>query len=67
MAVLLVVELARSVLGAGRYTLLIWMHGQRFGPLLSGLHFSHSAGIFLAPIIIAEILIRNRDATAGYW
>lgn len=66
-AVLLVVELARGVLGVGSNTLLIWTHGPRAGPLLNGLHFFHSAGAFLAPIIIAQILIRNWDPTAGYW
>ena len=66
-AVLTVVELARGGLGVGSNTLLIWMHGPRVGPLLNGLHFFFSAGAFVAPIVIAQILIRNWDATAGYW
>ncbi len=66
-AALMIVELARGVLGVSGNTLLIWVHGPQAGPLLNALHFFHSAGAFVAPIIIAQILIRNWDATAGYW
>lgn len=66
-AMLLAMELARGVLSVGSNTMMIWLHGRRAAPLLNGLHLFHSVGAFLAPVVIAQLLRRGSDVTAGYW
>ena len=50
----------------GGNTLLVWLHRERVGPYMNGLHFIWGAGAFLAPIIVAQTLVDDNIRWA-YW
>ncbi len=66
-AVFLVMGLAAGALDVGGNTLLVWVHGHRVTPFMNGLHFFWGLGAFLAPIIIAQAMLRSGDITWAYW
>ena len=57
-------------LDIGGNTLLMWLHGERVSPYMNALHFFFGVGAFLAPLILAQMLLLN-DGPAGvrwtYW
>lgn len=65
--VVLLLGTAESALDVGSNTLLVWLHGRKVGPYMNGLHFSFGVGAFLAPIIIAQVLLRSESIRWGYW
>ena len=65
--VLLLMGVAESALDVGSNTLLVWIHGRKVGPYMNGLHFSFGVGAFLAPIIIAQVLLQSESIRWGYW
>lgn len=64
---LFVVGMAESGLDVGTNTMLIWVHGDKVGPFMSGLHFFFGLGAFLSPIIIARVMVVSEGVTAAYW
>lgn len=65
-AVLLVVGIAEGTLDVGGNTLLVWVHGDKVGPFMNGLHFSFGVGAFLSPIIVAQAVLMSGDITWAY-
>jgi fucose permease len=65
--VLLVLGLFEGSVDVGGNTLLIWLHGRRVGPFISGLHFCYGIGAFLSPVIIAQAMLMSGDITWAYW
>lgn len=59
--------LAAGVLDVGCNTLLLWTHGAKAGPFLNGLHFFFGVGSLLAPIVLAQVLLRTGDIHWMYW
>lgn len=51
----------------GGNTLLIWLHGSKVGPFMSGLHFTFGFGAFVAPIVVAQITGLSGDIHWVYW
>jgi FHS family Na+ dependent glucose MFS transporter 1 len=51
----LVSGIAVGISEVGGNTLLEWLHGDRVGAYLSGLHFSYGVGAFLGPILVGTI------------
>ena len=51
--ILLVSGAATGTLDIGGNTLLVWVHRERVGPFMNGLHFFFGVGAVCAPIIIA--------------
>lgn len=64
---LFVVGVAEGVLDVGVNTLIVWVHGRGVGPFMNGLHFFFGLGAFLAPIIVAQVLLYNGDVRWAYW
>ena len=56
-----------GTLNVGGNTLLAWVHGDRTGPFMNGLHFFFGIGSFLAPVIIAQVMLRNGGIDWAYW
>jgi len=59
-----------AVLGAvdvGGNTLLVWLHRERVGPYMNGLHFFFGVGAFLSPLIIAQAVTLTGGIRWGYW
>lgn len=65
--VLLLLGLGEGTIDVGANTLLVWIHREKIGPFMNGLHFFFGAGAFLSPIIVAEALRRTGDITLAYW
>jgi fucose permease len=56
-AVWLVLGLAVGAVDVGGNTLLVWVHGDRVGPFMNGLHFFFGVGSFLSPILISRVML----------
>lgn len=65
--VLLVVGVAQGAVDVGGNTLLAWVHRDRVGPWLNGLHFCFGAGTLLAPLIVALTASSDGSITWAYW
>ena len=59
--------LAQGLVDVGGNTLLVWVHGERVGPFMNGLHFFYGLGGFVLPIIVAWMVSLNGDITWAYW
>lgn len=53
--------LAAGILDVGCNTLLLWNHGEKSGPFLNGLHFFFGVGSLIAPLLLAQVLLRTGD------
>jgi len=66
-AVGLLLGMAAGMLDVGGNTLLVWVHREKVGPFMNGLHFFFAAGGFLSPIIVAQAVLLTGDVTWAYW
>jgi MFS transporter, FHS family, Na+ dependent glucose transporter 1 len=57
--VLFVTGTVQGVLNVGGNAMLVWVHGNKSGPLMNGLHFCYGVGTFIAPIIVAQFIARQ--------
>jgi len=67
LAVLFVLGLAKSALDVGCNTLLLWIHGEKVGPFMNGLHFFFGLGAFVAPLILARVLLVTNEIWWVFW
>ena len=65
--VLFLLGIGEGCLDVGGNTLLMWLHREKVGPFMNGLHFMFGVGSFISPIIIAEMVLLSGDITWGYW
>ncbi len=56
--------LAAGILDVGCNTLLLWTHREKSGPFMNGLHFFFGVGSLIAPLLLAQVLLRTNDI---YW
>jgi fucose permease len=61
------VGLSQSSLDVGGNTLLVWVHQDRVGPRMNALHFFFGLGAFLAPLIVARVIVISGDIIWAYW
>jgi FHS family Na+ dependent glucose MFS transporter 1 len=66
-AVLLIVGFAEGTLDTGGNSLLTWLHGDKVGPFMNGLHFFFGVGAFLAPIVIAQLVAATGKVFISFW
>ena len=59
--------LASGILDVGCNTLLMWTHGDKAGPFMNGLHFFFGVGSLIAPLLLAQVLLRTGDIHWLYW
>jgi FHS family Na+ dependent glucose MFS transporter 1 len=59
--------LATGTLDVGGNTLLLWTHEEKSGPFINGLHFFFGVGSFIAPLLLAKILLSAGDIHWLYW
>lgn len=55
---------ASGIIDVGGNTLLLWTHGEKSGPYMNGLHFFFGVGSLIAPLLLAQVLLRTNDI---YW
>ena len=66
-AVLLVLGIGEGTLNVGGNALLVWVHGDRVGPFMNGMHFVFGVGSFLAPVIVAQSILMTDGIRWAYW
>jgi FHS family Na+ dependent glucose MFS transporter 1 len=64
---LLVLGFAEATLDVGGNTLLVWLHREKVGPFMNGLHLFFGLGAFLSPVIIAQAVLLSGDINWAYW
>lgn len=67
LVILFFIGLGEGTLDVGGNTLLIWTHGSKVGPFMNGLHFFFGIGAAIAPILIAQAIIRFGHYGPAYW
>jgi FHS family Na+ dependent glucose MFS transporter 1 len=65
--VFFVLGLAKSALDVGGNALLLWVHGEKAGPFMNGLHFFFGLGAALAPLILAQVLQITGGIQWAFW
>jgi MFS transporter, FHS family, Na+ dependent glucose transporter 1 len=65
--VLFIMGLAKGALDVGGNTLLLWVHGERAGPFMNGLHFFFGLGAALSPLILARVLLVTGGIQWVFW
>jgi FHS family Na+ dependent glucose MFS transporter 1 len=63
----LILGAAQGALDVGGNTLLVWVHRDKVGPFMNGLHFFFGLGAFLSPIVIAQAVLMSGDIIWAYW
>lgn len=66
-AVIFLLGTSQGVLDTGGNTLLTWIHGQKVGPFMNGLHFFFGVGSFVAPLIFARVVLAAGEINWAYW
>jgi FHS family Na+ dependent glucose MFS transporter 1 len=64
---LLLLGLFEASFDVGGNTLLVWVHGERVGPFMNGLHFFFGLGAFLSPVVVAQAILWGGDIRWAYW
>jgi len=59
--------LTAGILDVGGNTLLVWAHEEKAGPFLNGLHFFFGVGSLIAPLLLAQVLLRTGDIHWLFW
>ena len=59
--------LASGIIDVGGNTLLMWTHGEKAGPFMNGLHFFFGVGSLIAPLLLAQVLLKTNDIQWLYW
>ncbi len=56
-----------STVDVGCNTFLVWVHREKVAPYMNGLHFFFGIGGFLAPILIAQVLLHTGTISWSFW
>jgi FHS family Na+ dependent glucose MFS transporter 1 len=65
--VVLILGLAKGALDVGCNTLLLWVHNEKVGPFMNGLHAFFGVGTFIAPLIVARVISGTGDVYWVFW
>lgn len=65
-AVLLAIGFAEGVVDVGGNTLIVWVHRERVGPYMNGLHLFFAVGAFLSPLLISQMILLTGSFGSGY-
>lgn len=66
-AVLFLTGFAENMVDVGANTLIVWVHREKVGPFMNGLHFFFGVGAFLSPIVVAQVLLHSDGVIWAYW
>ena len=65
--IVLVLGFAKGALDVGCNTLLLWVHHEKVGPFMNGLHAFFGIGAAVAPVIVAQVLDATGDVHWAFW
>ncbi len=57
----------KGALDVGCNTLLQWVHGEKVGPYMNGLHFFFGVGSFFAPLLLAQVMHLTAEIHWAFW
>jgi FHS family Na+ dependent glucose MFS transporter 1 len=63
----LVMGLCKGAVDVGGNTLLQWVHKEKVGPFMNGMHFSFGLGSFFSPILLAQIFSATQEIYWSFW
>ena len=63
----LVLGWVEGTLDVGGNALLVWVHGNKVGPFMNALHFAWGVGAFVAPVFVAQAILRSGNIAWAYW
>lgn len=66
-ALMFVLGLSQGALDVGGNTLLVWVHGNKVGPFMNGLHLFFGIGAFASPILVAQAMRLQDNLNWAYW
>ncbi len=66
-ALLFLSGIVHGTLNVGGNAMLIWVHGKKVAPFMNVLHFFFGLGTFLAPILVAQVVLLNGGMSWAYW
>ncbi len=66
-ALMFVLGVSQGSLDVGGNTLLVWVHGNKVGPFMNGLHLFFGFGAFAAPILVAQAMRIQDNLNWAYW
>ena len=64
--VFLFLGITEAGVDVGGNTLIVWRHGARVGPFMNAMHFCYGVGAFIAPIVVAQAILRTGGITWAY-
>lgn len=64
---MLCIGLFEPGIDVGGNTLIVWLHQDKVGPFMNGLHFFFGIGAFLSPIIVAWVIATTDTIQWAYW
>jgi FHS family Na+ dependent glucose MFS transporter 1 len=67
LVIVLILGLAKGALDVGCNTLLLWVHNEKVGPFMNGLHACFGVGAAIAPLIVTAVLTTTKDIYWVYW
>lgn len=59
--------MVEGVIDVSGNAMLVWVHGREVGPYMNALHLFFGIGTFIAPIIIAQSVLRSGSISWGFW
>ncbi len=65
--VMFVLGLAKGALDVGCNILLQWLYREKVGPFLNGLHFFFGIGSFVAPLLLAQVILATQEIHWTFW
>lgn len=65
--VVLILGVAKGGLDVGCNALLLWVHDDKVGPYMNGLHAFFGLGSFIAPLVVAQVLKATGDIHWVFW
>lgn len=65
--ILLLTGMTEGMIDVGANMLIVWIYREKVGPYMNGLHFCFGVGAFIAPIVLAQVIIITNDFSYAYW
>lgn len=67
LVITLIAGFAKGALDVGGNTLILWVHHEKVGPFMNGLHALFGVGAFIGPLIVARVLTLTDNIYWVYW
>ena len=67
LVVVFILGVAKGALDVGCNTLVIWVHREKAGPFVNGLHAAFGLGAFTAPLVVQSIITATDSINWVYW